>query len=61
MLSPGPGVVARLGADVPHGGHLHLVLPGRSTLNGEAIADVDADVALHPQGFTHLHVGPARG
>lgn len=49
VLSPGPGVVARLGADVPHSGHLHLVLPSWSTLNGEAIADVDADVTLHYQ------------
>ena len=59
VFGPLPGVVAGLLADVRDGRDLDPVFPFRGTLHGQAVADIDADVAFQPHGFAGDHVGPA--
>ena len=59
VLGPPAGVVARLGADVAHGGDLHLVLPLGAALHRQAVPNVDADMPGHPDGLTDDHIIPA--
>ena len=61
MFLPGPGIVAGFLADVSDGRDLDVVFEGRGTLHGQAVADIDADVAGDPQGFAGGHAPPVPG